>query len=341
MKRKIVNFLGSQWGQRISLLVIIIIIMGIFQPKFFKVTNIYSILLSISIYGIMACGMLFTVLVGGIDLSVGSTAAMGAIFMVKYVMAHNYTTGSVIVGILIAMGICAVLGLFHGLEVAYLKIPAFVLTLATQYAIYGLMNVYTEAKFLQPVDDGLFWFIGSGRVLGVPMPVIIMVVFAALSAFVLGRTKFGRRVYMVGGNPVSAELIGVNSKFYKVIAFVICSISCAISGVVLACMNMQAAYTTASGYNGHTMTAMVVGGINLAGGEGGVPGAIFGALFVGIVNNLMILLNVPADYQDFVQGVIIVVAIAFNVYSSRKSQGLTGVDKKIFQNPKAQEKAAK
>ncbi len=330
MKRRITGFLGNPWGQRLTLLAVIMLVMIIFQPRFFRLSNAYSIFLSIAIYGIMACGMLFVILVGGIDLCQGSAAAMAAVFMTKYVMLHGYTAGSVVAGTLIGIGFCALLGLFHGLECAYLRIPAFVLTLATQYAIYGMMNVYTESKYLQPSPEGLYYIIGSGKVLGVPMPVVIFIIYACLAAIVLGKTKFGRRVYIVGGNPEAAELLGIRSKRYVIAAYMISGVSAAVGGMVLACMNLQAAYTTASGYEGNVLTAMVVGGINLAGGEGGIPGAVFGALLVGIINNILILLNVPADYQDFVQGVIIVAAVALNVYTHRRSMGLTGVDKRLF-----------
>lgn len=333
MKKKITDFLGSSWGQRLTILVIIMAVMLVFQPRFFRITNMYSILLSISLYGIMACGMLVVILVGGIDLCQGSTAAMAGVLMTSYVINHGYTTSAFFIGVLIALGFAVLLGLFHGIECAYFKIPAFVLTFATQYAIVGLVNVYTNATYLQPLTDGIYFFVGNGKLLGIPMPIVIFVVYALIAAFVLGYTKFGRRIYAVGGNPEAAELDGVNSKLHIIAAYVISSVSAAIGGMVLCCMNMQAAYSTASGYEGQVLTAMVVGGINLAGGEGKVSGAIFGALLVGIINNTLILLSVPASYQDFIQGVIIVCAVAMNVYTHRRSLGLTGVSKHIFDAP--------
>ncbi len=338
MSKKLTKFLGNSWGQRIMLFVVIMIVMVIFQPRFFRLSNAYSILLSISIYGTMACGMLFVILVGGIDLCQGSTAAMAAVILTKIVMNSGYTVKGFVIGALAAIAVCALLGLFHGIECAYFKIPAFVLTIATQYAIFGLMNVCTDANYFQPAAEGIYNFIGSGRFMGIPMPIVIFIVYAAIFAVVLGCTKFGRRVYAVGGNTEAAKLVGIKSKNYIVIAYVISSVSAAIGGMVLCCMNLQAAYTTASGYEGNVLTAMVVGGINLAGGEGGIAGAIFGALLVGIINNILILLNVPSDYQDFVQGVIIVGAVALNMYTHRRSLGLTGVDKHIFDEQKKTEK---
>ncbi|MBQ8263830.1 MAG: ABC transporter permease [Oscillospiraceae bacterium] len=341
MKKKITDFMGSSWGQRITILVLIMIVMAIFQPRFFRVTNMYSILLSISLYGIMACGMLTVILVGGIDLCQGSTAAMAGVLMTSYTMNHGYTPEAFFTGVAIGLGSAILLGLFHGIECAYFKIPAFVLTFATQYAIVGLVNVYTNATYLQPLTDGIYYFVGNGKVFGIPMPIVIFVIYAIIISFVLSYTKFGRRIYAVGGNPEAAELDGVNSKVHIISAYVLSSISAAIGGMVLCCMNQQAAYSTASGYEGKVLTAMVVGGINLAGGEGKVSGAVFGALLVGVINNILILLNVPATYQNFVQGVIIICAVALNVYTRRKSLGLTGVSKHIFDKPEEKKDAKK
>ena len=340
MKKKITDFLGNPWGQRISLVILVMLIMLIFEPRFFRLSNVYSIVLSISIYGIMACGMLMVILVGGIDLCQGSTAAMAAILVTETVINNGYTSGSFYQGLALALGAAILLGLLHGIECAYFKIPAFVLTFATQYAVRGLMNVHTHATNLFPLgNDHLYYVVGNGRVLGIPMPIVLFVIYAVLATIILGHTKFGRRVYAVGGNPEAAELDGVNSKLHIVAAYVASSVSAALGGIVLSCMNMQASYVTASGYEGHVLTAMVVGGINLAGGEGGVSGAVFGALLVGIINNALILLNVPATYQKFVQGVIIVAAVALNVYTHRRSLGLTGVNVHIFDNPKEENKA--
>ena len=330
MSKKIFRILGNPWGQRITLLVIIMIVMLIFQPRFFRVSNAYSILLAIAIYGTMACGMLFVILVGGIDLCQGSTAAMAAIILTKIVTNNGQTARAFVLGVLAAVGACILLGLFHGIECAQFRTPAFVLTLATQYTIYGLMHVMTDATYYQATPDGIFYYIGSGRPLGIPMPIVIFIICAIIMTIVLGRTKFGRRIYAVGGNPEAARLVGVKSKMHIIIAYVLSSVFAAFGGMMLCCMNLQASYSTANGYHGSVLTAMVVGGINLAGGEGGIMGVAFGALLVGIINNIMILLDIPSDYQLFVQGVIIVGAVSLNMYTQRRSLGLTGVDKHIF-----------
>lgn len=322
--KKVMNFLGNQWGQRVSIIVLIMIVMAIFQQNFFKPANFSNILLAISLYGIMACGMLFVVLVGGMDLSVGSMAALTASILSMNAQASGYTGAGFITGVLIAIAACIAVGIIHGILVTYFAIPAFVVTLATKYLIYGFVMLVTGGRYVNIIDDGIMYQIGNGRLFGViPMPEVIFIVYAVICALILSKTVFGRRLYAVGGNPVASKLVGIRTNPTTIVSYIICSISAGIGGMILASQNMIAGPTTASGYEGNVLTAMVVGGLNLAGGEGGVSGAIFGALLVGIINNMLILLGVKSDYTTFVQGVIIISAVSLNMYTSRRSRGLT------------------
>ncbi len=322
--KKLTNFLGNQWGQRLTIVALIMIVMAIFEQNFFKPANASNILLAISLYGIMACGMLFVVLVGGMDLSVGSMAALAASILSMNAQSSGYTTSGFITGVLIAIAACIAVGIVHGILVTYFSIPAFIVTLATKYLIYGLVLYVTGGHYVTIVDKGIMYQLGNARLFGlIPMPEVIFIIFALICAFILGKTVFGRRLYAVGGNPVAAQLVGIKTKATVLVSYIICSISAGIGGMILASQNMMAGPTTANGYEGNVLTAMVVGGLNLAGGEGGIPGAIFGALLVGIINNMLILLGVPSDYTMFVQGIIIIAAVSLNMYTSRRSQGLT------------------
>lgn len=324
MNGKILKLIGSAWGQRITVFVLVMIVMAIFEPKFFLLSNVRSILLAVSIYGIMGCGMLIVIVTGGIDLSIGSTAAMAGCIAAKTFMDHGYTSGGLMLGVMLALLFCALLGLFHGIEVTYFRMPAFVMTLATKYAVYGLIQIYTKGSYVQPVyGNNMFAIIGQSRPFGIPTPIIIMAVCISITAVLLSRTSFGRRSYAVGGNPRAAKLVGINTNRHTICVYVLCSLICGIGGIVLASFNMSVSQVTASGYEGTVLTAMVIGGINVFGGEGGVSGAIFGTLFVGVINNMLILLDVPPDYQKFVQGIIIIAAIAANMQVYRRSVGLT------------------
>jgi ribose transport system permease protein/putative xylitol transport system permease protein len=336
--KKSKSFFGNVWGQRLVIIVLFLLIMvvvsfltntrdGALQllKSFFSLGNGSNILLAISLYGIMACGMLFVVLVGGMDLSVGSMAALSASILSMQVVSSGYTVAGFMTGILIAIAACIAVGIVHGILVTYFSIPAFVVTLATKYLIYGFVLLVTNGRYVMIVDKSSVMFqIGNGRLFGaIPMPVIIFIVYAVICAIILGKTVFGRRLYAVGGNPVASKLVGIKTKTTILVAYILSSISAGIGGMILASQNMMAGPTTASGYEGNVLTAMVVGGLNLAGGEGGVSGAIFGALLVGLINNMLILLGVPSDYTTLVQGVIIIAAVSLNMYTSRRSLGLT------------------
>jgi ribose/xylose/arabinose/galactoside ABC-type transport system permease subunit len=323
------NLLGNAWGQRITLLVIVFAVMAVFQQKFFLPANALSILLAIAIYGIMAGGMLFTVLVGGMDLSMGSMAAFAAAIMCTIAEKSAFSTPGFLLGFAAAIAMCVLVGFLHGCFVTHFGMPAFIVTLATKYILYGVVQLLTNGAFIYPSGRGIVYQLGNAKILGIPMPVVFFVLVAVLCAVVLGRTTYGRRLYAIGGNVRSSKLVGIKGNLNIKVAYIISSVSAGLGGMILASMNMQSGTTTASGYEGNVLMAMVVGGINLAGGEGGIPGAIFGALLVGIINNVMTLLGVGSDFQKFVQGVIILAAVSLNIYTKRKSAGLTEPQRRV------------
>lgn len=334
MIKKALKIAGSSWGQRLSLLVIICVVMAILEPVFFRANNAKNILLAIAVNGVMVSGMLFTVLVGGMDLSVGSMAGISAAIAFRTAEASGFTTNGFITGCALAFAVCLVAGFLNGFFVTRFALPAFVVTLAMKYILFGANFLVTRGFFVLPPAQGLSFDIGNKIVLSIrlgddklsiPMPVIILIIVVAVCAFILGKTTYGRKLYAIGGNKNVANLVGVNSEGNIIGAFMISSVLAGLGGVMLASMNGQAGQNTAVGYEGNVLMAMVVGGINLAGGEGGMPGAIFGALLVGIINNVMVLLSVPSDLQKFVQGVVILAAMTLNMYAKRGSAGSLAV----------------
>ncbi|MDR2132725.1 MAG: ABC transporter permease [Clostridiales Family XIII bacterium] len=323
MNNKIMRFIGGQWGQRALILILIFIVMAIFERKFFTPSNVSSIFLAISVYGVMACGMLFVVLLGGLDLSVGSMAGLSAVIISFFAKNDNFETGGVLTGLLAALVAAVVVGWLHGVLVTRINMPSFVVTLATKYIMYGFMPMITNGAFIYITGEGLMYQVGHAKVLGIPMPIVIFFFVAVICGLTLSRTTFGRRLYAIGGNPTASALVGINVFRDTKIAYIISCVTAALGGMVLCSMNMIAGQTTGNGYEGNVLLAMIVGGINLAGGEGGVAGAVFGALLAGIITNLMTLLGVSADFQKFVQGMIILAAITLNVYTSRRSAGLS------------------
>jgi ribose/xylose/arabinose/galactoside ABC-type transport system permease subunit len=322
MNNTIKRFIGGQWGQRALILIIIFIVMAIFEPKFFTPGNASSILLAISVYGIMACGMLFVVLIGGLDLSVGSMAGLSAVIISVFAERADFEMRGVAVGLLAAFAVAIIVGYFHGVLVTHVGMQSFVVTLATKYLLYGIVPTLTGGAFIYFKGEGFMYQIGNARPFGIPLPIIIFLLVAVICGIVLSQTTFGRRLYAIGGNPTASTLVGVRVYRDTKIAYIVSCVAAALGGLILCSMNMVAGQTTANNYEGNVLLAMIVGGINLAGGEGGISGAVFGALLAGIITNLMTLLGVSADFQKFVQGMIILAAVSLNVYTSRRSAGL-------------------
>lgn len=309
--------------QKPLILLAVMLVMVILQPKIFPTwNNMLSILYAVSIYGTMICGMIFAVLLGGIDLSVGPVAALSGAVTVLTIIGMGKTTGSVVVGIVLGLLAGSAVGLVNGLIVSYFNVPAFLITLSTQSIINGVAQLTTGNQTIAAMEPASFTFIGSGRLLGVPVPIYIMALMMLITYFVLNKTVFGQRVYAVGGNKQAALLSGVAMKRVSTICYVISSFMAALSGIVLASMNQQAIAKAAAGYENDVLTAIVVGGTSLAGGEGSIQGALFGALLVGVLNNGMRLMGVPSTYHTLVKGVIIICAVAMDVYGKNKDSGL-------------------
>jgi len=334
MIRKIVKAAGSAWGQRITILVLICIVMAISQPVFFHPNNATNILQAIAVIGIMSCGMLFTVLVGGMDLSVGSMAGLAASVTFKIAELNGFSDNSFILGFLLALLLCLLVGYLNGFFVTSFGLPAFVVTLAMRYVLYGIIPQVTNGYLIINPKSRFIHQLGNHVVLTiplkegmfrVPMPVILLIIVVAIAAFILVKTTYGRKLYAIGGNRRAANLVGIHSSANIRGAFMISSVIAGFGGGLLASMNGQAGLQTALGYEGSVLMAMVVGGINLAGGEGGVPGAVFGALLVGIINNVLLLLSVSSDTQKFIQGIIILGAMTLNMYARRGTAGMLKV----------------
>jgi len=311
--------------------------MAIAQPVFFRPANATSILQAIAAIGIMACGMVFTVLVGGMDLSVGSMAGLSASIAYTVAQPYDFSNYGFLLGCLASLLLCLIVGYFNGLVVTGFGVPAFVVTLAMNYILYGAIPFITNGMYIINPKQGLIHQIGNmvvlqipfggGEVLRITMPIFILIVVVAITAFVLIKTTYGRQLYAIGGNRNVANLAGINSNLKIKFAFMISSVTAGLGGVIIGSMNGQAGHLTARGYEGNVLMAMVVGGINLAGGEGGVSGAIYGALLVGIINNVMLMLSVSADTQQFVRGAIILAAMTLNMYTKRGSAGIRGAKK--------------
>lgn len=310
--------------QKIIILLIVMLALTLMQPGvFLSMSNFKSILLSISIYGIMVCGTIFTILLGGIDLSVGAVAATSGACAVLTIVKYNYSAQGVILGVMLGLGVGILVGMIHGFIVSSFHVPAFLITLASQNIVYGVAQLLTKSKVISCLEPKSFTFIGGGRLFGVPFSIYILLVVGAISYFILNHTVLGRRVYAVGGNSEAAGLSGINSMRINMIAYAMSGFTAALAGIVLASMNQQAIAKAAQGYENDVLTAIVVGGTSLMGGEGSIQGALWGALLVGIISNGLRLMGIPSTYHSVVKGVVIIVAVALDAYSRYKNSGLS------------------
>ena len=294
---------------KIFILLGFMLVLTIIAPHSFPtIANLSNVLWSVSVIGIMVSGSIFAILVGGIDLSVGSMLALTGIIVVRIIRFFDYSVTGVLLGILAAL-LCGVLvGVVHGIIITKFKVPAFLITFATQSIISGISMILTNNKILGCLEPKAFTYIGIGKLFGLPVPVFIMAAVALISFYVLDKTQLGRYVYAVGGNPEASRLSGISDNGITMMAYIFSGLTAAIGGIVLASMTQQAA---------------VIGGVSLAGGEGTVMGAIFGAVLVGLLNNGMNLMNVPSTHHGLVKGLVIIVAVAVDIMGHQeKKKGL-------------------
>ena len=286
-------------------LIVVSILMGIASDNFFSVSNIFNVLRQVSIVGILAVGMTFVILTGGIDLSVGAVMALAGTIAAG-LMVNMGMPGWV--GLLAGIGVGIGLGVFNGVLVAWGKMPAIIVTLATMGIARGLGLIYSGGYPISGLPSWIAWF-GIGRIGNVPVPVIGMFIIYALAWVLLQRTPFGRHVYAIGGNETAARLSGVKTQYVKFAVYVISGLTAALAAVVLTGRLMSGQPNAGVGFELDAIAAVVLGGTAIAGGRGLVLGTLIGAVLLGILNNGLNLMGINPYLQDVIKGFIILLAI--------------------------------
>lgn len=291
---------------------VLCIFFTIFTDGFFATTNISNIVRQVSINGILAVGMTFVILTGGIDLSVGSvmafTGTMMAGFMINYGLNPLFAVG---LGILLG----ALLGYINGAFVSYARIPAIIVTLAMMEIARGLALLYTGGYPLSGLPSS-FSFIGRGYLFGfIPMPAVIMVIVFVLAYIILNHFPLGRYIYAIGGNEEAVRLSGVKVKRIKALVYLISGVTAGISGLIMTSRLSSGQPMAGEGYELDAIAAVVLGGTSIAGGRGHIFGTLLGALLMGVLSNGLNLMGVSPYVQRVLKGVIIVAAI---YYSSKR-----------------------
>ena len=286
-------------------LIVVSVLMGLASDNFFSVNNIMNVLRQVSIVGILAVGMTFVILTGGIDLSVGAVMALvGTISAGLMVNAGVPPALALMIGLLLGMGI----GLANGALVAWGRMPAIIVTLATMGMARGLGLIYSGGYPISGIPSWISWF-GVGRVGIVPVPVIIMLVIYGLAWVLLQRTAFGPHVYALGGNETAAKLSGVKTQRVKLLVYGISGLTSALAAVILTGRLMSGQPNAGQGFELDAIAAVVLGGTAIAGGRGLILGTLIGAVLLGILNNGLNLMGINPYLQDVIKGAIILLAI--------------------------------
>lgn len=285
-------------------LIILVIILSIASPQFFTFGNLRNVALQTSVNALLAVGMTFVILTAGIDLSVGSALALSSAISAGLMVSHMNPWLAALLG-LIAGALC---GVINGVFVAYARLAPFIVTLGTMTLYRGLTEIYTNGNPIFNLPPSFSKF-GAGTLLSIPIPVLVTALVFVLAWVVLHRSVAGRRVYAIGGNEDVAFLAGVPVKRYLLAVYVIAGVLAALAGIVLTSRLGSAEPTAGTGYELDAITAVVLGGTSLFGGEGTILGTLIGALILGVIDNGLNLLNVNSFYQDAVKGLIILAAI--------------------------------
>ncbi len=296
------------------ILIAIVALLAIGSPAFLTVNNLLTVALQSSIIALVAIGMTFTIITGGIDLSVGSVAALCGVLAAGF--ATKLHLGSY-PGIILALIVGGVLGAINGLMIVRGRIPPFVATLAMLAIARGLTLVYTEGRPIAGLDEQ-FTFWGTGDVGGIPMPVIVVAMIALVAYVVLSQTTFGLHLYAVGGGEETARLAGVSARRVKFWAYVISAVLAALAGVLLTARLWSAQPNAGVGLELDAIAAAVLGGTSLAGGVGGIGGTVAGALIIGVLSNGLNLLEVPSYNQQVIKGLVFIFAVMLDYLVKRR-----------------------
>lgn len=316
MGKSIKRYFKDNLGILIALaaMVLFLYVYPVTHNTFLTRTNIFNVLRQSASNLMLACGMTMVIILGGIDLSVGSIIAMSGCFAAGAVVWGGMPE---IVGILIGILSGLVFGLFNGFMISKTKIPPFIVTLASMNIAKGIAQVYSGGKPIRCMTDP--WkFLGAGYVGPFPTPVITMFVVFIIACILLNRTKIGRHIYAVGGNDTAARFSGINTAKVKFVVFAFSGVMAGLAGVTIASRLYSGTCTSGDGAEMDAIAAVVVGGTSMAGGSGKLGGTLIGVLIIGILNNGLNLMGINSNWQYIVKGAVILLAVYVDFLRSSK-----------------------
>jgi len=302
------------------ILLSILIMVTIAQPLFLSANNITNILMNSSIRIIIALGVSGALITRGTDLSAGRIVGVGAVIGGTLLQRPDYAArffpglaDMPVLGILLlAVTVTALIGLVNGLVISYLHVPPFIATLGMQSILYGLALIYTKS---QPIG-GLkadYTNLASGRIMNIPILILIAIAAIAVMWFLLNMTKFGKYIYAIGGNESAAEVAGVNIKWTKIRVYILAGLFYGLAGFLLAAKSGGATANYGIGYELEAIAACTIGGVSTAGGVGKIQGIVSGVLVFEMLKTSLQFLRVPSDLQYVAIGTVIIIAVAIDI----------------------------
>ena len=289
-------------------LIVLIIMFSIMSPVFLTVSNLMNIARQVSMIGISAVGMMFVLLIGGIDLSTGAivsfTNVLAALLMTRMGM-------SPVLASILCLVLSAGIGLINGLLITLFHIPALIATLATQSVFFGVSYIISGGVSIFGFPES-YSILGKGYLWIIPVPVIIMILTFGVGAFILKKTPFGRYFYAIGGNEEASHLSGIKVGRTKVMVYSLAGFFGGISGLIMLSRINSGQAITGKGFEFDVITAVVLGGISVSGGSGKIMNAIVGVLIMGILSTGLTLINLGEYPQMIVKGIVLILAVGFD-----------------------------
>lgn len=309
---KAVSHVFSRYGILLSL-ICICIVLSVATPNFFSAQNLLIVLRQVSINGILAIGVTFVIIAGGIDLSLGSVIALAGVVAASFAHPDTYP---LIVPLLLALLTGVAIGSINGLTITLGRVAPFIVTLGMMTIARGLALVFSNGRPVTNLSPS-FNYIGGGNFLHIPVPILLFALVIIIAIIILNKTRIGRYIYAVGGNETAAKASGIQVNRVKLFAYIICSTLAALAGIILASRITTGQPNAGIAYELDAIAAVVIGGTSLLGGKGSITGTVIGVLIIGVINNGLDLLNVSSYYQQIIKGIIIIGAALLDRRSTR------------------------
>ncbi len=312
IQNPLIRFIQRNTGILIGL-VAMFVFLSIFTDSFLTSSNMLQVLRQICINGLLAFGMTFVLIIGGIDLTVGSVVAISGVTIVMMLNSGIPLPIAFIVALLLG----ALVGVANGSITALTGMPPFIVTLSLQGTVRGVAYVITDGRSVS-CDNELFNTIGNGYFLGIPIPIYIVALVMIVISVLLYYTRFGRRMYAVGGNMTAAKFSGIHVKKITIQVYVLSGILSALAGIILASRMYSGQPASGQAYESDAIAAAVLGGTSFNGGIGTVGGTLIGALVIGFLSNGLNLLHISSYVQQIIKGLVIIAAVGIDILKNRK-----------------------